>query len=74
MVFLRAKRPNREGWVGQSLGRPDGPEHAIWAARTSGRAAHGASQMAAQPELAPDGSSILFVKDGQIYRAQASRR
>ncbi len=27
---------------------------------------------AANPELAPDGSSILFVKEGQIYRAKVT--
>ena len=27
---------------------------------------------AANPELAPDGSSVLFVKDGQIHRAKVS--
>ena len=47
------------------------PSAAIWAARTAGgpafRIAEGAS-----PELAPDGSSVLFTKDGQIFRAKVA--
>ena len=30
------------------------------------------TQDAANPEIAPDGSSILFVKAGQIYRAKVT--
>src|ERR1019366_1632246 len=53
---------------------PNGPEHAIWAARTTGGAGLRAWRVvdAANPELAPDGSSLLFIKDGQIYRAKLS--
>ena len=70
VVFLRGEAPNREGWSPNPIADPNGPEHAIWAARTS--VAGGAWRVvdAANPELAPDGSSILFVKGGQIYRAK----
>src|ERR1700730_8852989 len=35
VVFLRGERPNREGWSPNPTADPNGPEHAIWAARTS---------------------------------------
>ena len=70
VVFLRGEAPNRENWSPNPTADPNGPEHAIWAARTS--AAGGAWRVvdAANPEIAPDGSSILFIKAGQIYRAK----
>lgn len=71
VIFLRGESPNREGWSPNASADPNGPEHAIWAARTTGGAAWRVVD-AANPELAPDGSSILFIKDGQIYRAKLS--
>jgi dipeptidyl aminopeptidase/acylaminoacyl peptidase len=70
VIFLRGEAPNRDGWSPNPSADPNGPEHAIWAARTN--AAGGAWRVVdtSNPELAPDGSSILFVKDGQIYRAK----
>ncbi len=70
VVFLRGEAPNREGWSPNPIADPNGPEHAVWAARTS--VAGGAWRVvdAANPEIAPDGSAILFVKGGQIYRAK----
>ena len=71
VAFVRGTAPNREGWVANPTADPNGPERSIWAARTGGgvawRVAEGAS-----PELAPDGSSVLFLKDGQIYRAKVT--
>jgi dipeptidyl aminopeptidase/acylaminoacyl peptidase len=69
VIFVRGHAANRQGWVANPLSNPDGIERAIWAARTSApgkawRVAEGAS-----PELAPDGSSVLFTRDGEIYRA-----
>ncbi len=72
VVFVRGHAPNREGWVANPLSDPDGQEQAIWAARTTapGRAWRVAE--GADPQLAPDGSSVLFVRDDQIYRALTS--
>jgi dipeptidyl aminopeptidase/acylaminoacyl peptidase len=72
VVFLRGEQPNRDGWSPNPTADPNGPEHAIWAAKTG--VAGGAWRVVdtSNPELAPDGSAILFVKGGQIYRAKLS--
>ena len=70
VVFLRGEAPNRDGWSPNPSADPNGPEHAIWAARTSGAGGAWRVVDATNPELAPDGSSLLFVKGGQIYRAK----
>jgi dipeptidyl-peptidase 4 len=72
VVFLRGEAPNRSGWAPNPTADPNGPEHAIWAARTAGGGAWRVAD-ASSPELAPGGSSILFIKDGQIYRAKLTR-
>jgi dipeptidyl aminopeptidase/acylaminoacyl peptidase len=72
VIFLRGEAPNREGWSPNATADPNGPEHAIWAARTSGTGGAWRVVDAANPELAPDGSAILFVKNGQIYRAKVT--
>src|SRR6185295_9921322 len=71
VIFLRGEAPNRDGWSPNPSADPNGPEHAVWAARTSGGGAWRVAD-AANPELAPDGSAILFVKGGQIYRAKVT--
>jgi len=70
VVFLRGEQPNRDGWAPNPSADPNGPEHAIWAAHTNGVGGAWRVVDTANPELAPDGSSILFVKNGQIYRAK----
>ncbi|HTK75092.1 MAG TPA: prolyl oligopeptidase family serine peptidase, partial [Gemmataceae bacterium] len=72
VIFLRGVQPNRDGWSPNPTANPNGPEHAIWAARTTGGAPAWRVVDAANVELAPDGSSILFVKTGQIYRAKVT--
>jgi dipeptidyl-peptidase 4 len=73
VVFLRGEAPNRSGWSPNPTADPDGPEPAIGAARTAGGKAWRVVDTA-NPELAPDGSSLLFIKDGQIYRAKLAPR
>jgi dipeptidyl-peptidase-4 len=72
VVFLRGEGPNREGWFPNPSADPSGPEHAVWAARTSGVGGAWRVVDATNPELAPDGSAILFVKGGQIFRARVT--
>ncbi len=69
VIFVRGTTPNRDGWVANPTANPDGPERAVWAARTAGGTAWRVVRDAVSPELAPNGGAILFVKDGQIYRA-----
>jgi dipeptidyl aminopeptidase/acylaminoacyl peptidase len=73
VIFMRGTTPNRDGWVANPTADPNGPERAVWAARTAGGPAFRVAVDAANPELAPDGSSILFVRDGQIHRAAVAR-
>ena len=72
IVFVRGSAPNRFGWIANPAHDPAGAERAIWAVRSSGgpawRVAVGAS-----PELSPDGRWVVFVRDGQIYRARVAR-
>jgi dipeptidyl-peptidase-4 len=72
VVFLRGEAPNRAGWSPNASADPNGPEHAIWAARTSGAGGAWRVADAANPALAPDGSAILFIKDGKIFRARVT--
>jgi dipeptidyl aminopeptidase/acylaminoacyl peptidase len=71
VVFMRGEGPNRDGWSPNASADPNGPEHAVWAAHTSGGGAWRVVD-ATNPELAPDGSAILFVKSGQIYRVKVT--
>lgn len=68
-VFVRGSAPNRVGWIANPSHDPNGAERAIWAARTDGSGAWRIAQ-GAGPELSPDGRFVLFVRDGQIYRAR----
>ena len=70
VVFLRGTALNRVGWAANPSADPEGPERSLWAARTAGGAAWRVVDDAPAPELAPDGSAVLFVRDGQIHRAK----
>ena len=71
VIFTRGGGANRDGWYANPSADPNGPDHAVWAARTAGGGAWRVVD-ANNPELAPDGSALLFVKDGQIYRAKVT--
>src|SRR4051812_39920086 len=71
--FVRGSAPNRTGWIANPSSDPEGPERAIWAARTDGSGAWKLG-VGGSPVLSPDGRSVVFPKDGQIYRYQISPR
>ena len=71
VIFTRGGAANRDGWFANPSADPNGPDHAVWAARTAGGGAWRVVD-ANNPELAPDGSALLFVKDSQIYRAKVT--
>ena len=73
VTFVRGTAPNRQGWVANASADPDGPDRAVWAARTSGGPAFRVCGLPAGGyALAPDGSAVLFVSDGQIHRARVT--
>jgi dipeptidyl aminopeptidase/acylaminoacyl peptidase len=67
VVFVRGTQPNREGWVANPTANPAGAERTIWAARTAGGAAWKLGE-GTTPALSPDGGTVAYAKDGQIYR------
>ncbi len=71
VVFCRGTVPNRDGWVANASADPNGAERAIWAVKTAGGAAWRVAE-GTSPQLSPDGSSVLFVKEGEIYRARVT--
>jgi dipeptidyl-peptidase-4 len=83
-VFIRGSGPNRVGWVANPSHDPHGGERAVWAARTDGTGAWrlavltgtelpGFGGRGGGPELSPDGKFVVFVKDGQVFRARTAR-
>ncbi|MEJ7810809.1 MAG: prolyl oligopeptidase family serine peptidase [Gemmatimonadaceae bacterium] len=70
-VFVRGSAPNRAGWIANPSHDPAGAERAVWAVRTSGGPAWRVA-VGGAPELSPDGRHVLYVKDGQIYRARVT--
>jgi dipeptidyl aminopeptidase/acylaminoacyl peptidase len=70
VAFVRGSTPNNQGWVANPAGDPAGGERAIWAARTATPGVAWRLAEGNNPEVAPDGKSVLYMKDGQIYRAK----
>ena len=68
-VFVRGGATNSRDWFANPGHNPDGPERAIWAVRTSGGAPAWKVAVGWSPALSPDGKAVLYVHDGQIYRA-----
>jgi dipeptidyl aminopeptidase/acylaminoacyl peptidase len=68
LVFVRGHAPNGNGWVANPTSDPKGSEQAVWAVKTDGGQPWKVA-VAGNPVLAPDGSRVLFTKDGQIHGA-----
>src|SRR2546423_3870064 len=67
VTFVRGTAPNRDGWVANPTSDPRGADRTVWAARTSGGGAWKLGEGSA-PVLSPDGRTVAYAKDGQIYR------
>ena len=74
VMFVRGHAYNSDNWVANPSSDPAGAERAVWAVRTAGagRAFRLAQIDRGSPQLAPDGSAVLYVKGGQIHRARVS--
>jgi dipeptidyl aminopeptidase/acylaminoacyl peptidase len=74
VAFVRGTFPNGAGWVANPASDPNGGERAVWSARVgvAGSAMRIAEsdERQLQPELSPDGKSVLYMKSGQVYRAR----
>jgi len=66
VVFVRGTQPNREGWIANPTADPNGAQRTIWAASTAGGGARKLGE-GTTPALSPNGRTVLFSKDGQIY-------
>ncbi len=71
VVFVRGSNPNRDGWIANPSHDPAGSERAIWAVTANGSAPIRLVE-ASGPQVSPDGKQILYVRDGQIYRARVT--
>ena len=68
VTFIRGHTANSSGWVANPASDPAGGERVVWAMRTSGGAPWRVVE-AASYRLSPDGRWVLFVRNGQVYRA-----
>jgi dipeptidyl-peptidase 4 len=69
IVFVRGSAPNREGWVANPNHDPNGQARMIWAVRSTGGPAWRVAE-GSNPVLAPDGRTVVYLKDDQIFRAR----
>jgi dipeptidyl aminopeptidase/acylaminoacyl peptidase len=70
VVFTRGSAANRDGWNANPSGDPDGGEEVLWAAKVVNPGVSWRVGEASNALLAPDGSSVIWAREGQIYRAK----
>src|SRR3954469_14320187 len=71
IVFVRGTNPNNRGWVPNPAHDPDGAVRAIWAVKSiGGSPAVRVADSVAGAQVSPDGKQILYIKEGQIFRAR----
>ena len=70
IAFVRGHAANNVGWVANPAGDPAGGDRAIWAVRTATPGVATRLAEGQNPEVSPDGRQVLYLKDGQIYRAR----
>lgn len=68
VAYVRGHTPNSTGWVANPTSDPKGAERATWAVRTHGGTPRKVATTG-NPILSPDGRWVLFLKEGQFYRA-----
>ncbi len=68
VAYVRGHTPNNSGWVANPASDPKGAERATWAVKTRGGQPRKVA-LTGNPVLSPDGRWVLFLKDGQFYRA-----
>src|SRR4051812_7365772 len=67
VTFVRGTQPNREGWVANPTSDARGADRTVWGALTASPATWKIGE-GTTPALAPDGRSVVFARDGQIYQ------
>ena len=72
VMFVRGHAYNRDNWVANPSSDPAGAERAVWAVRTTPGSTPRRLAVIDRtaPQLAPDGSAVVYVKNGQVYRAR----
>ena len=73
VAYVRGHTPNSTGWVANPASDPKGAERATWAVKTRGDQPRKVA-LTGNPLLSPDGHWVLFLKDGQFYRAAVDHR
>ena len=73
VAYVRGHTPNNTGWVANPASDPKGAERAAWAVKTRDDSPRKVA-LTGNPVLSPDGRWVLFLKDGQFFRAAVDLR
>jgi dipeptidyl aminopeptidase/acylaminoacyl peptidase len=72
IVYVRGGEPNRAGDIPNPAWDAEGAERAVWTVRSGGGAPVHISE-GARPRISPDGGTVAFIKDGQVWIAALSQ-